>query len=74
MEHKEKSREVIYKFYLPDNLDEFNTFQSAEKMGRILQEISDECRNMWKYNEEASEETIEFAHKIAGMCYLVKED
>jgi hypothetical protein len=68
---EEKQIEVTYKFYLPDNQGELEIFQQAFKYQEALNDIYQECRRTWKYDDEASDELIAFAEKIGGMCSSV---
>ena len=59
-----KQVEVIFKFYLPDNQDELAVFQKAQEYRSSLSDIYNKCRSKWKYDDNASEETIAFAEEI----------
>lgn len=59
--------EVTYKYYLPDNQTDLELHQNAYKYFSTLHDIYDECRRKYKYDDDASEETIEFAEKIASL-------
>lgn len=65
---QEKSIEVTYKFYIPEHNDDLKIFQKAHESQCALEEIYQECRRMWKYDDKASEETIAFAEKIGKMA------
>lgn len=64
---KEKSREVIYKFYLPDNQEDLEIFDRAFEYRDSLVEIFNLCRNLCKYDDTASEEMKYFAEKIMNL-------
>ena len=68
MEISEKNVRVSYTFYLPDNQLELDTFNSANEMSNALNEIYNRCRYQWKYNDEASEELVDFAEDIIEIC------
>lgn len=63
-----KQTEVIYKFYLPDNRDELEVYMKAPDFLSALCNIYNECRHVWKYEEEASEEKVSFAEKIGEIA------
>lgn len=70
MEPEYKQIEVNFKFYLPDNQDELNTFQKANDYRSALDDIYNMCRSKWKYDDKASEETIAFAEEIGKLAWL----
>jgi len=67
MDQTYKRSEVILKFYLPDNEDELLDALRGSKYSSALSEIYHHCRNVWKYEENASEEKINFAEEIASI-------
>ena len=60
--------EVIYKFYMPDAHDDLELFKRSQDFFSALHDIYQECRRVYKYDDDASEELCEFAEKIANMC------
>lgn len=65
---EEKKVKVSYTFYLPDHESDLTMHQNAYKYFSALHDIYSECRRVWKYDEDVSEETIEFAEKIGSMA------
>jgi len=62
-----KQYEVSYKFYLPDNKDDLKTFQKALFYEIALNDIFDRCRRVWKYEENVSQDKIDFAELIGDI-------
>ena len=69
-EPEPKQVEVTFKFYLPDNQYDLSLFQEARKYRSALEDIYRECRTKWKYDDKASEETIEFAQEIGKIAWV----
>ena len=67
---EEKTIEVTYKFQLPDHELQLKLMQNASEYYSTLDEIYQECRRIWKYEENASEELVKFAEKIGQMAYV----
>ena len=65
---EEKKVEVTYKYYLPDNESDLKMHQNAYRYYSALHEIYDECRRIYKYDDKASKETVDFSEKIGGMA------
>lgn len=64
-EEDEKSIEVTYTFYLPDHQDDLNDFENGKEYSLALWEIYHDCRQVWKYEENPSDDKVEFAEHIA---------
>jgi len=69
MEYNPKQVEVTYKFYLPDNESEMRAFLRAKHNDyeSVLSEIHYKCRQVWKYEEDPSEDRISLAEEISEM-------
>jgi len=64
MEREEKNMEVIYKFYLPDNSEDLRIFSLSREYHLALIRVFTECRKVWKYEENPSEDKVKFAKMI----------
>lgn len=59
--------EVIYKFKLPDHRHELNTFSKADIYSSCLWDIYRVCRQVWKYEDDATEDKEKLAEQIGQM-------
>ena len=63
-----KEIEVTIKMWLPEHWHYFDLMMAASKYYTAIWDIYHECRHVWKYEDDPSEEKIIFAEKIADMC------
>lgn len=61
---EEKRIEVRYTFFLPEHSEELAMIQKAPEYMSALHDIYEECRKIWKYDDDASKELVEFAERI----------
>ena len=59
--------EVTLKFKLPQAQRELDDSMNGSKYSSALWDIYDLCRNVWKYEENVSEDRVKFAEEIGEM-------
>ena len=64
---------VTYTYHLPEHEEELRLVNKADDLQGALYDIYNACRSKWKYEAGVSDETIEFAEKIAEMCRDAEE-
>lgn len=65
---EDKSIEVTYKFLLPDHAFDLKLCQNAHEINSALDEIYNACRYVWKYDDKATPELVEFAERIGSIA------
>ena len=65
---EDKSIEVTYKFLLPDHSFDLKLCQNAYEINSALDEIYNACRHVWKYDDKATPELVQFAERIGQIA------
>ena len=58
---------ATFEFNLPEEETDYEIYINSMKMYSALLEIFNTCRNEWKYNDKANEQSIELAELIASI-------
>jgi len=64
MSYKENPIKVTYEFFLPEHEMELKNIQNADSYRYLIEDITSMCRSKFKYEQDVSEETREFARLI----------
>ena len=64
MTEEYKQSEVTFKYYLPDNREDMIMHMLAPDMYSVLHEIDQKCRSHVKYDDKATQESVDFAEEI----------
>ena len=58
---------ATFEFNIPEEETDYEIYVNSMKMYSALLEIFNTCRNEWKYNDKANEQSIELAQLIFAM-------
>lgn len=67
--NEEKTPEVILKFYLPENQEEFETAINGYKWKLAMWDLDQWLRNQMKYRDDSKENKYETLEKCREMLY-----
>lgn len=67
MEYEEHPIQVTFTFHLPEHEEDMKLFQKGRDYYCALFDIYNECRTVWKYEENPSKDKVEFAERISQL-------